>query len=291
MEGPRYTSGLNVQIIRQDAKNLLFLEDGKRLLIEGNCILCGFQNSANIFIDKKCKKSNFDQIGRITIRGKVTSCVFNRVSFVRIEGSAKNCAFIGIQKRDLQILEGTDEGCTLDGEPLSIVPRMARKVFSFGGPVVMQQSQGVPSIAPAMFGGGEKTTTVVQAVKTGSGSVSWSNIKIKGGMSLRGATIEVFGSGTIGAVPVTPGRYAKRPGDSSNTLYRQELSANASTSPWQVYENGEWVPARLNPTIDSCIACNANRATQICGHCFAVGYCGQECASAHWPEHFLKNEK
>lgn len=37
-------------------------------------------------------------------------------------------------------------------------------------------------------------------------------------------------------------------------------------------------------TIATCISCNVG-ATQHCGGCKAVAYCGTECQAAHWPVH------
>lgn len=94
---PRY-SRLDAQVVRESAKNRLFLEANKSILIQGDCVLCGFQNSKEIIIKGKCKKSNFDQISKsIQIDGNVSKCVFNSVGRIRIYGTAKNCSFIGSQ--------------------------------------------------------------------------------------------------------------------------------------------------------------------------------------------------
>jgi hypothetical protein len=59
--------------------------------------------------------------------------------------------------------------------------------------------------------------------------------------------INITGSGTIGNIPVTPGRYTKRAGD-NDTLYRQDLSDDPTTSKWQKYINGDWQITNENPT-------------------------------------------
>lgn len=258
---PRY-SRLDAQVVRESAKNRLFLEANKSILIQGDCVLCGFQNSKEIIIKGKCKKSNFDQISKsIQIDGNVSKCVFNSVGRIRIYGTAKNCSFIGIEEKNISISDGTGKGCTLDGAPLVIVSRSTRDVFSFGaGPKFLASSGGgsAPGRANAPreqvrrvqqpprndsgSGKGTKTKTVV------TGEVLWGAVSLKGGVIMMPYTIDVMGSGTIGGVSVTQGRYAKRAGD-DNLLFRQDLSADPMSSPWQVRVDGQWVETDLTPTL------------------------------------------
>jgi hypothetical protein len=98
-------------------------------------------------------------------------------------------------------------------------------------------------------GGGGDSSSLIVGGNAKTNGISWGPVNIKGGVILGGYTIEVFGSGTIGSIFVLPGRYAKRLGDASDSLYRQDLNADPMISPWQVYANGQWIQSILKPTL------------------------------------------